>query len=114
MDESFQVGADKYNYIYSATEMTFNDAPVYKCRRGRKEDTEVVFWLARDTEGHWVAREAHKDNKNPAAGSNVFKTQHPIDITSPGEVEWMWYDEKYKTWKDFEHAFTTKRQRVEK
>ena len=105
----FQIGSDKYRYIYSPTQMEVNSAPVYKCRRGTREGSEDVFWLAREKDGRWIAREAHTDSTDPVRqGRKIFMTQNPIDdITNPGDIDWMWYDTRTGTWKDFQYTFRT-------
>ena len=106
----FQIGSDKFRYIYSPTHLKCRNKPVYKCRRGRNEGSPNVLWLSQGADGHWVAREAHKDNDNPLSdGVKVFRTMHATtDITIPGEVEWMWWDDSSDVWKDFKFTFWTK------
>ena len=110
-----QIGSDKFRYIYSPTHLKSRKKPVYKCRRGRNEGSPNVLWLSQGADGHWVAREAHRDSENPLRhGVKVFRTMHPMpDITVPGEVEWMWWNDKKQEWKDFKFTFWTKQIRSE-
>ena len=105
----FQIGSNKFRYIYSPTNMEVNSATVYKCRRGTQEGSDDVLWLARAKDGRWIAREAHKDSTDPVRqGRKIFKTQNPIDdITNPGDIDWMWYDTRNGTWEDFKYTFKT-------
>ena len=105
----FQIGSNRFRYIYSPTNMVVNNATIYKCRRGTQEGSDNVLWLALAKDGHWIAREAHKDSTNLVRrGKNIFMTRDPIgDITSPGDIDWMWYDEKHDTWEDFTFPFRT-------
>ena len=108
----FQIGSNKFRYISSPTPLECRNKPVYKCRRGQNEGTPEVLWLSLGADGHWVAREAHKDCDNPLEdGVKVFRTMHPMpDITLPGEVEWMWWDARNEgQWKDFKFTFWTKK-----
>ena len=107
----FQIGPDdKHAYIYTDADMVVNSAPVYKCRRGtRLERSENVLWLAREKDGRWISREAHTDSTDPVRqGKKIFQTQNPIDdITNPGDIDWMWFDTRTGTWKDFQYTFRT-------
>ena len=105
----FQIGSNKFRYIYSPSIFQVNNATVYKCRRGTQEGSDNVCWLARGKDGHWVAREAHKDSADPVRqGKKIFRTKLPIhNIASPDDVEWQWYDEKHDTWEDFTFPFRT-------
>ena len=110
----FQIGSDTFRYIYSPTDMEVNGATVYKCRRGTQEgpaQQERVLWLSKGKDDRWQAREAPKDSTDPVRkGKKIFKTRDPIDdITIPGDIDWMWYDDRSETWKDFEYTFHTKR-----
>ena len=95
-----QIGSDKHRHIYSPTNMEVNNAPVYKCRRGTREGSEDVFWLAREKDGRWIAREAHTDSTDPVRqGINFLQTMNPIDdITNPGDIDWMWYNAQKEEW----------------
>ena len=91
----FQIGPDdKHAYIYTDADMVVNSAPVYKCRRGTRERSENVLWLAREKDGRWISREAHTDSTDPVRqGRKIFQTQNPIDdITNLGDIDWMWFD----------------------
>ena len=105
----FQIGNNKFRYIYSPTDMEVNNATIYKCCRGTQEGSDNVLWLARGRDGRWVAREAHKDSTDPVRqGKNIFMTKNPIDdITNPDDIDWMWYDTRGETWKDFDYTFRT-------
>ena len=100
---------------FSPTHLECRNKPVYKCRRGRNEGSPDVLWLSQRRDGHWVAREAHRDSENPLRnGVKVFRTMHPMtDITIPGEVEWMWWDDSSDAWKDFKFIFWTTQIRSE-
>ena len=104
----FQIGSNKYRYIYSPTQMEVNSAPVYKCRRGTRERSEDVLWLAREKDGRWIAREAHTDSTDPVRqGKNFLQTMIPIDdITNPGHIDWMLFDTCKGTWKYFGNIMT--------
>ena len=106
----FQIGSNKQGYIYSPTDMEVNNAPVYKCRRGQDGGSEHVLWLSRAKDGRWIAREAHTDSPEPVAhGKKIFMTQNVItDITNPGDIDWMWYNEKKEPWINFQYTFRTK------
>ena len=106
---AFQIGSNKFRYIYRPTDMQVNDATVYKCRRGTQERSDNVLWLARAKDGRWVAREAHKDSTEPVVqGKKIFMTANPIaHITTPDDVDWMWYDTRDATWKKFDFKFKT-------
>ena len=106
----FQVGSNKYRYIYTATDMFINRATVYRCRRGLNEGTNAVLWLARAKDGRWIAREADKTSTDPVRqGKKTFMTKNPIDdITNPGDIDWMWYDKDGK-WVAFDFTFKTTR-----
>ena len=105
----FQIGSDKCRFIYSPTQMEVNSAPVYKCRRGTREGSEDVFWLAREKDGRWIAREAHTDSTDPVRqGINFLQTMNPIDdITNPGDIDWMWFDTRTGTWEYCGHIMIT-------
>ena len=105
----FQIGPDNQRYIYTETDMVVNGASVYKCRRGQDGGSEHVLWLSRAKDGRWIAREAHTDSPEPVAhGKKIFMTQIPIvDITNPGDIDWMWFDTRTGTWKDFQYTFRT-------
>ena len=105
-----QIGSDEHRHIYSPTNMEVNSVPVYKCRRGgTREGSEDVFWLAREKDGRWIAREYHMGSTNPVRqGINFLQTMNPIDdITNPGDIDWMWFDARTGTWKDFQYTFRT-------
>ena len=106
---SFQIGSDKYRYIYSPTDMQFNSATVYKCRRGILEGSDDVLWLACGKDGRWVAREAHNESTDPVRqGIKTFMTKNPIDdITNPDDIDWMWYDTLGTKWVAFDYTFKT-------
>ena len=93
--------------------MEVNSVPVYKCRRGgTREGSEDVFWLAQGEDGRWIAREYHMGMVYEAdpvrQGINFLQTMNPIDdITNPGDIDWMWFDTRTGTWKDFQYTFRT-------
>ena len=68
-----------------------------------------MLWLARAKDGRWIAREAHTDSTEPVMqGKKIFQTQNPIDdITNPGDIDWMWFDTRTETWKNFQYTFRT-------
>ena len=109
-NSKFQIGTDKLRYIYHESHLVSREKPIYKCRRGQTEGSPYVFWLSYGEDGHWIAREAHKDNENPLRqGVYVFRTLDPVDdITVPGEYGWMWWNDKKQEWKDFKFIFWTK------
>ncbi len=62
----FQIGSDKYQYIYSDANLQINGKPVYRCRRGVETSPDgYVLWLRRTAQGHWIAREATSDSDEP-------------------------------------------------
>ena len=89
--------------------MQVNNATVYKCRRGILEGSDNVLWLTRGKDGRWVACEARKDSTDPVRqGEKKFMTKNPIDdVSNTDDIEWMWYDTRGETWKDFDYTFRT-------
>ena len=113
MDLQFQIGSDKFKYIYrAASDMVCTGNPVYYCSRGLDDSQGgFILWLVRDADGHWQAKEAPDDCKEPARdGKPVFRTKETTidDITQPGDIDWQWWNKKKSEWKDFDYTFKTK------
>ena len=111
MESKFQIGSDYYKYIYQAHHtMTSQGKPVYKCCRGvEKSPNGFVLYLCLSGTGHWEAREAPEDAKEPLRdGRMVFRTRVPVeDITEPGDYDWDYWDNA-EGWVNLKSTFKTK------
>ena len=113
MTKKFSIGPDGTNFRYtyrSVLNMHVNGTTVYRCHHAPHVRPDTVFWLARKKDGRWGVFEAHKDCKQPVReGKWIFKTKFPInDITSPGALDWMWYDTRKEIWIEFNVKFMTR------
>ena len=108
----FQIGRDKYSYIYSPTRMKVNGEIIYKCCRASPYATSQTtrLFLCYDEDEHWVAVDAPQDSKTPASdGKAIWRSvDTKFDITSPGKVEWQWWDDKKEQWQEFTYPFDHK------
>jgi hypothetical protein len=109
----FQIGTDKYKYIYQAhPTMTCLGKPVYKCCRGVSNTPNgFVLYLCFTDTGHWEAGEAAQDSDEPLRdGKKVFRTRDPVeDITVPGDYHWDYWDTDRVGYVPLNYAFRTKR-----
>ena len=123
MTKKFSIGS----YIYRSTyNMVVNGTTVYRCCCGPRVGPDTVLWLARKKDGRWGVFEAHKDCTQPVRyGKLIFKTKFAIDDISspephptsrqrairneyPGDLDWMCYKKKKKTWIHFGNNLMTK------
>ena len=105
-----------------------NGKTAYRCGQSAYVGTGNVLWLTFQKNGHWGVFEAHKDQdctQSVRTGTLIFKTKFVIDDISspephptsrqrairneyPGDLDWMCYKKKKKTWIHFGNNVMTK------
>ena len=70
---TFQIGPDKYGYVYGETQNQVGGRPVYQCSHGRDSEPGCLYlvWLGWDWEAVQVA------GPPPATGADVLNRMSP-------------------------------------
>ena len=79
------VGKVRNGFLYTITSgLRSYGHPIYKCARGNTVgDNSRVYFLFKDSVGHWNAFEATSTSTNPAnEGTPQFRTIYPVDDIS--------------------------------
>ena len=98
----FRIGPEKHGYIYQEyLGVTVNDRPVYRCAKGRDDNTDLLYLHWRQDERSWHA--VSVANLAPTAedilaGAPAFRAEQGVDVRQPGTHRWCCYNDSLGEW----------------
>jgi hypothetical protein len=98
----FRIGPEKHAYNYQEYPgVTVNDRPVYRCAKGRDDNTDLLYLHWRQDERSWHA--VSVANLAPTAedilaGAPAFRAQQDDDVRVPGTHQWSCYNDSENKW----------------
>ena len=97
----FQIGPDHHQYVYSATDATWEGFPVYRCSRSRDNLPGCLYLLQSD--GHWQACLVTGDAPTSAEEiiarmAPAFRTADGDDVRLEGDHLWECWDDQTNRW----------------
>ena len=97
----FQIGSDTYSYVYTEIDQTWQDQPVYRCRRGRDNLPGILYLIHHD--GRWQACQVAGDA--PSNAGEIIARMTPAsradvgdDVRSEGNHFWECWDARGSRW----------------
>ena len=98
----FRIGPERHGYVYQEyLGVTVNDQPVYRCAKGRDDNTDLLYLHWRQDERSWhavsVANLAPTD-QDILAGAPAFRAEQDVDVRQPGTYRWRCYNDSKNEW----------------
>ena len=108
--DTFQIGPDKYAYVYEETQGQCCGKPVYQCTRGRDWDPGYLYlvWNPPRWEARQVVGTPCKHFQAVLLPSTrAFRATENDDVRTAGFHIWQCWDKRSQTWGQ-EFPFLTK------
>ena len=102
--DRFRIGPRHYAYVYTATSLTVNGKPAYRCTRGRDEQPGKLYLVYQTHPGpHWQAVQVAGTPPTTGdailrRGSPAFRSAFGADVRQQGSHTWQCWNDQDNSW----------------